>query len=56
MRWKSIFLSILSIVTFVGVMFGLVFIFKTNALLALPGLLLFGIPVAIRAKMRKMLR
>ena len=50
MSGTSIFLSVLSVLTFVGVLFGLIFIFKMHALMVLPGLLLFGIPVAIRAK------
>lgn len=50
MSGKSVFLSILSIVLFAGVIFALIMLFKTQPLLALPGLLLFIIPVAIRNK------
>ena len=50
MSGKSIFLSILAIVLFGGVLAALIMIFKTQALLVLPGLLLFIIPVTVRNK------
>ena len=50
MSGKSIFLSILSLILFVGVIFALVMIFKTQPILILPGFLLFIIPVAVRNK------
>ena len=50
MSGKSIFLSFLAIILFAGVIFALVMLIKTQPLLALPGLLLFIIPVALRNK------
>ena len=45
MRGKSILFSIISIIMYVGVIFGIVMIVKTQFLLGLVGLLLFIIPV-----------
>ena len=50
MSGKSIFLSVLSVILFCGVIVALIFIFKTQVLFVLPGLLLFIIPVAVRNK------
>ena len=50
MSGKSIFLSILAVILFGGVVFALIMLFKTQALFVLPGLLLFIIPVAVRNK------
>ena len=50
MSGKSIFLSILSIILFAGVIVGLIMIFKANPLLTLVGLLLFFFPVMSRQK------
>ena len=50
MSIKSILLSILSIVLFVAVVFGIVLLIKTQFLFAIFGLFLFIIPVIVRAK------
>ena len=50
MRGKSILFSIISIITYVGVIFGIVMIVKTQFLLGLVGLLLFIIPVSFQKK------
>ena len=50
MSGKSIFLSILSTILFAGVLVGIVFLFKTNALMVLIGIVAFAIPVVVQKK------
>ncbi len=47
MSKKSIFLSVMSLVLFVGVVIGVVFLFKTQFILGFIGLLLLAIPVKL---------
>ena len=50
MSKKSIFLSLLAFVLFCGVLVGIVFLFKTNALMVLIGIVAFILPVYIQKK------
>lgn len=47
MSKKSIFLSVMSLVLFVGVVIGVVFLFKTQFILGFIGLFLLAIPVKL---------
>lgn len=50
MSGKSIILSILSVLLFVGVVFATVFMFKTSILLGILGIVLLIIPEIVRRK------
>lgn len=50
MSWKSIALSILSLILFAAVMFGIVNIFKYNILFGFLGILLLMIPAGLQRK------
>lgn len=50
MNWKSIALSILSLILFAAVMFGIVNIFKYNILFGFLGILLLMIPAGLQRK------
>ena len=50
MSWKSIGLSILSLILFAAVMFGIVNIFKYNILFGFLGILLLMIPAGLQRK------
>ena len=50
MSMKSILLSILSLVLFLGAIVGVVFLFKAQFILGFLGLLLFLIPIKINRK------
>ena len=50
MSKKSIFLSILSIILFAGVLVGIILLFKTHFMFVILGVLLFAFPVILRNK------
>ncbi len=50
MSWKSIFLSILSITLFVGILIGTIFLFKTHFLMVLLGVVALALPVFVQKK------
>jgi len=50
MSWKSIFLSILSMILYVGAAVGVVYVFKYNLLMGFLGILLLAIPVFVQKK------
>ena len=50
MSKKSLFLSFLAIILFCGVLVGIVFLFKTNVLMVLIGVVAFILPVYIQKK------
>ena len=50
MSGKSILFSILSLITFIGVIFAIVFMFKAHFMLGLVGLALIFIPITLNRK------
>lgn len=50
MSKKSLFLSFLSTILFLGVLVGIVFLFKTHALMVLIGVVAFILPVYVQKK------
>lgn len=50
MSWKSIILSILSVITLLGVIVGVVFLFKVHIVAGIAGLLAVAVPVILNRK------
>ena len=50
MSLKSVLLSILALITFIGVIFAIVFMFKAHFMLGLVGLALIFIPITLNRK------
>jgi len=50
MSKKSLFLSLLAILLFAGVLVGIIFLFKTHFMFVILGVLLFAFPVILRNK------